>query len=134
MQRKNNPIYRLRNPSFIVYALERVFEKILMYCWTALFKFKCLFFGIKVGNRIEIFGNCIIRKYPFSNIQIGNRVQVISSSWRSSTANCHKCKLRTFSHTAFIIFEDNSEMTGSVIVARSKQVRIGKNVCWPPML
>ena len=132
MQKKNNLIYKLLNTSFIFYCLEKVLEKILTYYWTALFKLKCLFFGIKVGKRIEIFGNCITRKYPFSNIQIGNHVQLISSSWRSSTANCHKCKLRTFSSSASIIFEDNSGMTGGVVVARSKQIRIGKNCMIAP--
>jgi acetyltransferase-like isoleucine patch superfamily enzyme len=124
-----------------------LYERAATALWTLVFRFKCRVHGIKPGKQLEIFGNCIIRKHPQSRIEIGNGVQFISSSWRSSTANCFNCKLRTFADTSSIIFGDHSGMTGGAIVARSKTIRIGPrcmlapgvtildsdfHIAWPP--
>src|SRR5262249_4183280 len=74
--------------------------------------------------------------------------QLISSSWRSGASGISgPLRLRTFSATAQIIFEEGSGMSGGSITARSKTIRIGKNtligtdcvifdsdfhVAWPP--
>jgi acetyltransferase-like isoleucine patch superfamily enzyme len=123
------------------------YEKTATLLWTVAFRIKCRLLGIKPGRQLEVFGNCIIRKHPQSRIEIGNGVQFISSSWRSSTANCFNCKLRTFADTSAIIFGDHSGMTGGAIIARSKTIRIGArcmlapgvtildsdfHIAWPP--
>lgn len=115
--------------------------------WTLAFGLKCRLLGVRAGRRLEVFGNCIIRKHPQSQIVIGNNVQLISSSWRSSTANCFNCKLRTFYNTSAIFLGDHSGMTGGAIIARSKTIRIGAmcmlapgvtildsdfHIAWPP--
>lgn len=100
--------------------------------WTLLFGLKCRLLGVKSGRQLEIFGNCIIRKHPQSQIVLGDNVQLISSSWRSSTANCFNCKLRTFYSTSAIFLGDHSGMTGGAIIARSKTIRIGARCMLAP--
>jgi acetyltransferase-like isoleucine patch superfamily enzyme len=132
---------------FLWVAFELFVEKTLTAVWTSLFGVKCWCMGVSVGRDVEVFGNCIIRKHPLSTIAIGDRVQLISSSWRSSTANCHASKLRTFSETSRIVIGDNSGMTGCSIIARSKTIRVGTgcmlaagvkildsdfHIVWPP--
>jgi acetyltransferase-like isoleucine patch superfamily enzyme len=122
----------LSNPSFIIFVIEKITEHFLKVLWTAFFRLKSLLLGVKIKGRLDVFGNCIIRKYPGSKIELGDRIQLISSSWRSSTANCYRCKLRTFSSTAEIVFCEGSGATGGVIVARSKKITIGRNVMLAP--
>jgi acetyltransferase-like isoleucine patch superfamily enzyme len=119
----------ITNPLFV---FDLVFERAFTYFWTALFKVECFLRGIPVGKRPEIFGKCIIRKSPQSRIVIGNNVKIISSSWRSSTANCTNSKLRTFYPTSAIIMGDHSGMTGGAIIARSKTIRIGERCMLAP--
>ena len=119
----------LTNPLFVS---DLVLEKALTWFWTAIFSLQCCMRGIPTGTALEIFGRCIIRKSPRSRIIIGSNVQIISSSWRSSTANCGASKLRTFYETASIIMSDHSGMTGGALIARSKTIRIGKRCMLAP--
>lgn len=128
-------------------AADSFYQRAATFFWTFAFGLKCRLLGVKFGRQLEVFGNCIIRKHQQSQIMIGDGVQLISSSWRSSTANCFNCKLRTFYSTAAIILGDCSGMTGSAIIARSKTIRIGAkcmlapgvtivdsdfHIAWPP--
>lgn len=128
-------------------ALEISYESCATCFWTVFFALKCRLLDIRKGRELEVFGNCIVRKHPQSRIIIGDHVQLISSSWRSSTANCFNCKLRTFSKGSSIILGDHSGMTGGVIIARSRTISIGKgcmlapnvtimdsdfHIAWPP--
>lgn len=134
----------LRNPLFVV---DLLLERLLAAVSGVGFRVECLLRGIPVGRKPDVFGRCILRKSPRSTIVIGNNVQIISSSWRSSTANCHRSKLRTYYPSAAIIIGDHSGMTGGAIIARSKTIRIGNrcmlapnvtimdsdfHVAWPP--
>lgn len=131
----------LRMPADVLY------QRVATLLWTWIFRIKCGLLGVSFGRGLEVFGNCIIRKHPQSHIAIGDGVQLFSSSWRSSTANCFNCKLRTFHSTSSIIFGDHSCMTGGAIIARSKTIRIGArcliapgvtildsdfHISWPP--
>jgi acetyltransferase-like isoleucine patch superfamily enzyme len=131
----------------VLRVVELIYERSATFVWTLVFHFKCLLMGVKEGHKLEVFGNCIIRKHPQSRIVIGDHVQLISSSWRSSTANCFNCKLVTINKGAAITFGDHSGMTGGVMVARSKTITIGArcmlapnvtivdsdfHVTWPP--
>ena len=133
-----------RNRSFVIGFL---YEQIGTTVSTLVFHVDCWLHGVAVGRDLEVFGRCIIRRGPDSRIQIGDHVQIISSSWRSSTANCSPSKLRTFYPTAEIIFGDHSGMTGGAIIARSKTIRVGAycmlapnvtildsdfHIAWPP--
>ncbi len=119
----------LRNPLFV---LDTVFERVWTALSTALFRLECGLRGVEIGRQLDVFGRCIIRRGLDSRITIGNRVQIVSSSWRSSTANCTRAKLRTFYPSAQIIMEDRSGMTGGAIIARSKTIRIGEGCMLAP--
>ncbi len=118
--------------SLVRMATELAYQRSGTLFWTCVFCLKCWLLGVKFGRRLEVFGNCIIRKHQQSQISVGSNVQLISSSWRSSTANCFNCKLRTFYPTAVIAIGDNAGMTGGVIIARSKTIRIGENCMLAP--
>lgn len=130
-----------------MFVLELAVEKALNIFWGLVFRAECAVKGIPVGRRIDIFGKCIIRKAPWTKIVIGNDVQILSSSWRSSTANCMRSKLRTYFESAAIIIGDSSGMTGGAIIARSKTIKLGEHcmlgpnvtifdsdfhIAWPP--
>jgi acetyltransferase-like isoleucine patch superfamily enzyme len=115
-----------------IYVLELVVEKVMTLLWTFIFKLECFLKGIPTGRRLEIFGKCIIRKGMQSRIVIGNNVQIISSSWRSSSGNCSNSKLRTFHASSSIIMGDHSGMSGGAIIARSKTIRIGERCMLAP--
>src|SRR3989338_11583173 len=118
--------------SLVHIAADTFYQQAATFFWTLAFGLKCWLLGVKSGRRLEVFGNCIIRKHPQSKIVIGDGVVLVSSSWRSSTANCFNCKLRTFYSTAAIIFGDNSGMTGGAIIARAKTIRIGARCMLAP--
>src|SRR5271169_3477634 len=79
----------------IIRRVELTHEANATFWGTKMFYLKCHLMRIKVGYQLKVFGNCIIRKEPQSRIVIGNNVILVSDSWRSSTANCFNCKLRT---------------------------------------
>ena len=117
------------NPAFV---LELGLEPLGRALSTAWFRLQCLWHGVSAGRNLDIFGRCIIRRGLDSRIELGNHVQIISSSWRSSTANCGRSKLRTYYPTARIIMGDRSGMTGGAIIARSKTIRIGAGCMLAP--
>jgi len=119
----------LANPLF---AIDLVREAVMTRVWSALFRVHCWLSRVEVGSGVVAYGACIIRKAPRSTIRLGNGVVIVSSSWRSSTANCHRSKLRTYYPSASIIFEDRSGMTGGSIIARSKTIRIGAGCMLAP--
>ncbi len=119
----------IRNPAF---AIEFLLEKVLTGFWGLFFRIECRLKGIQVGRRVEIFGKCIIRKAPYTEIRIGDGVQIISSSWRSSTASCMRSKIRTFYPTAKVHMGHGSGMTGGSIIARSKTISIGERCMLAP--
>lgn len=119
----------LSNPGLV---FELALEPIGRALSTAWFRLQCAMHGVDAGRDLEIFGRCIIRRGLDSRIEIGNSVQIISSSWRSSTANCGRSKLRTYYPTARIIMGDGSGMTGGAIIARSKTIEIGDGCMLAP--
>jgi acetyltransferase-like isoleucine patch superfamily enzyme len=119
----------LHNPLFVSDIL---FERSWGLISTVCFRLECALRGVRVGSRSDIFGRCIIRRGLDSRIELGHHVQIISSSWRSSTANCTRSKLRTFYSSAAIIIGNHSGMTGGAIVARSKTIRIGDHCMLAP--
>lgn len=114
-------------------ALEELRTKFGTIFWTGLFRLRCSLKGIHVGSQVEVYGPIILRS-PNAGVSIGNRVQFISSSWRSSfSAISGPVRLRTFLPTARIIFEEGSGLGGGGSVsARSQTIRIGKNSIFGP--
>jgi len=123
------------------------FMAMARFASVAVFRAQCWLHEIECGCRPDIFGRVVIRSGD-GKIIVGDRVQFISSSWRSSaSAVAHPVRLRTFMPTARIIFGDGSGMSGGSVTARSRTIRIGKNtligpdcmfvdsdfhIAWPP--
>lgn len=83
--------------------------------------------NVRFGKKPKIFGVPIIRS-PRGNILIGDRVQLISSSWRSSaSALASRVRLRTFSDSATIVVGDGVGINGGSVTARSRRIQIGKD-------
>jgi len=115
--------------------------------WTRWFYLKCWYHEVKCGRNLEVFGDVLVRS-PEGEIVIGNNVQLISSSWRSSAASLnHGVRLRTFFPSARIVVEDGVGLNGTSITSRSQTIRIGRNtmiaancmildsdfhIAWPP--
>lgn len=108
--------------------------------WTALitslstwiFKIKCRVLGIRYGDRIEVYGRVLLRAIA-GQINIGSRVQFVSSSWRcTASALSHPVRLRTFEPSATIVLGDGCGLNGTSISVRSKSVRVGRNSIFGP--
>ena len=97
-----------------------------------IFKLKCFSAGCSCGKNIEVYGNVIMRS-KHGGIDIGDNVQLISSSWRSSTgALNHPIKLRTFSREAKIIIGSDCGLNGTSIISRSTVVQVGSETIIAP--
>lgn len=107
-------------------------ERTLTCAYGLLFRLQCLILRVRCGPKSNVFGLCIIRKHPLSQVRFGRGITLNSSSWRSSTANCSPCKFRTFHPAAKIIIGDRVGMNGTAIVARSKSIQIGNNTIIAP--
>src|SRR5438045_8104596 len=105
-------------------AIDRLTERVAGVYWRIRFRFTCLFQNVRPGKRLDIFGPIVMRS-PAGLVELGDDVQLISSSWRSSASGVGQLRLRTFQHTAQIIFGDHATMSGGSITARSKTIRIG---------
>jgi acetyltransferase-like isoleucine patch superfamily enzyme len=113
-------------------VLDTGHERVVTALSTAVFRLSCLWHGVRCGSSPEVYGRVLIRS-PRGTITIGNRVQFISSVWRSSAAGVsHPVRLRTFAPSARIIFGDGSGMSGGSVTARSRTIRIGKNTLIGP--
>lgn len=96
------------------------------------FRVRCWLFGFACGKSLEVYGWVLMRG-PTGSIEIGDSVQLISSSWRCSASSlAHPVRLRTFSRDARIVLEDGCGLNGTSITARSKVIRIGRNVLFGP--
>jgi acetyltransferase-like isoleucine patch superfamily enzyme len=123
----------------------------LLGSWLSRIVFRLAWIGndIRCGRSPDVYGRVIVRS-PRGKIRLGNRVSLISSSWRSSPSGVsHPVRLRTFGPTARIEIGDGSGLSGGSITARSQTIRIGNNtligpdclfvdsdfhVPWPPEL
>lgn len=95
---------------------------------TTRFHAKAKLFGLTVGKNVKCYGGVHILRAPGSTIVIGNDVNIVSSSWRSSASSLYaKVKFRTLSKTAKIIIGDNVSLNGTSIAARSRAIKIGSN-------
>lgn len=99
---------------------------------TAAFRIKCWLNGCRVGGDLEVYGRVILRS-PWGGIEIGDRVQLISSSWRCSAgALNHPVRLCTFMKEAKIILANGVGLNGTSITCRSTYVRIGAETMIAP--
>ncbi|PYQ48729.1 MAG: acyltransferase [Acidobacteria bacterium] len=105
-------------------AIDRIHESLLGFFSRLWLPVSCIFQNVELGKNIDVFGRVIIRSRA-GKVIIGDRVQLVSSSWRCSGSAILPIKLRTFNPSATIIIEDDCTMSGVSITARTKTIRIG---------
>ncbi len=118
------------------YLLQRVYESgremLASTCSTALFRLQCLLSGCSGGKNLYVHGRVILRSTT-GGVEIGDGVQLISSSWRASGgALNHPVKLHTFFKGARIIIENGCGLNGVSISCRSTEVRVGAGAIIAP--
>jgi hypothetical protein len=127
---RGSPLYLLRRLAEKACGILRTRLVTALSGW--IFRGRCGLFGFRCGARIEIYGWVLLRG-PAATVEIGDSVQLISSSWRcTSSALAHPVRLRTFLPTARIVLESGSGLNGTSITARSKTIRIGRNAMFGP--
>jgi len=124
------------SPRTFGYLLRRAYELgveiLLTGISTLILRLKCLLLGVHCGRRVHAFGRVILRA-PGANVEIGDDVSFLSSSWRcSSSALAHPVRLRTFSPAARIVIGDGAGLNGTSITARSRQIFVGRGAMIGP--
>lgn len=94
---------------------------------------KARLLGVCLGNHVKAHGPVGLLRWPGGRITIGHNVHFISS-WRRATAASLSApvRLRVFGPGAVIDIGDGCELSGTSITARSKAIRLGKNVLLGP--
>ncbi|HEV8661317.1 MAG TPA: acyltransferase [Thermoanaerobaculia bacterium] len=105
-------------------AIDRLIQGVLGLISRLRFRLGCTFQNVEYGKKIDVYGRVIIRS-PAGKVIIGDRVKLISSSWRCSGSAILPTKFRTGYPSAKIIIGDDCGMSGTSITARSKTIRIG---------
>jgi acetyltransferase-like isoleucine patch superfamily enzyme len=105
-------------------AIDRLHFALLSFFSRLWFPVSCAFQNVQRGKGIDVFGRVIIRS-PAGKVVIGDRVQLVSSSWRCSGSAILPIKLRTFNPSARIVIGERCTMSGVSITARTKTIRIG---------
>jgi len=116
------------------YGYRRLFIYILpLWFWRIVFKIKCIFWGIKCGSGVKVWGGVDLATSSKDSIKIGDDVSLISSSRRcAASALFSNVKLRTFKRSARIVVGSNVSLSATSIAARSKTVEIGDGTCVAP--
>lgn len=83
--------------------------------------------GCRLGSGTWFTGRVIVRRYPCSTIQIGDRCQFVSSSEGNNRGISHACVLATGKPDAKIIIGNECGFSGCSIVC-DREVHIGNKV------
>jgi len=123
-------------PSFcdlISYAVDKIYNSLLKLLSTCIARIKCLLYGIPFGPGLECFGTVYMIRAPYSRIELGKNVQIISSSRRATASTLYApTRMKTLSRTASIIIGDGVGMNGASITSRSKKIIIGDGTMLAP--
>lgn len=96
-------------------------------------RLKAALFGIKLGKGVTAHGPVGLLRWPGGVISIGDNVSIISS-WRRATACAlaFPARLRVFGPGAAIEIGPGCELSGASITARSKTIKLGRDVMLAP--
>lgn len=96
-------------------------------------RIKSYLLGVNIGTGTIAYGTVSLLRWPGGKIKIGSHVSLISS-WRRATASAlaWPIRLRVFGQQAAIEIDDGAQLSGTSITARSKTIKIGKNVLIGP--
>jgi len=104
-----------------------------LYISTIFFYIKIALIGVDVGRMVRCFGRVHLIRAPRSEIKIGVKVLLISTSERcTSSAIYSPIMLKTLSASSKIIIGDGVSLNGTSIVARSKTIMIGEGTMIAP--
>lgn len=132
MQGLLDKVRRYPKGFLIRYLLDETWRRIITQFSTATFRIKCWLSGCRAGRDLEVYGRVILRS-PWGGIEIGDRVQLISSSWRCTAAALnHPVRLCTFMKDAKIILAEGVGLNGTSITCRSTSVKIGAGTMIAP--
>jgi acetyltransferase-like isoleucine patch superfamily enzyme len=127
---RGTPLYLLRR--VLQGVLSAMRTRVVSSISTLFFRFRCTLLGYVCGRGVDIYGWILLRG-PAGTIEIGDEVQLVSSSWRcSASALAQPVRFRTFTRDARIILGPGSGLSGGSITARSKTIRIGRNAIFGP--
>lgn len=97
------------------------------YLWTPFNKVRFFINRIRLGSGTRFIGNCIISRYPQSDISIGSNCTFVSSKNVNLIGINRRCIISTQDRNAIIRIGSNCGFSGSTISAFNKIV-IGNNV------
>lgn len=132
--------WRARNPGPPGYVVRRVLQHVLGEARTRgvtalsslAFRARCAVLGHRCSPGVRVYGRVLLRG-PAGTIEIGDDVQLVSSSWRCSASTvAQPVRLRTFTREARIVLEAGSGLNGASVTARSKTIRICRNAIFGP--
>lgn len=113
-------------------GLELFCQRVAALLSTLRFRLKAPYYGVRLGRHLEVVGPVTLRVRG-GRIMIGSGVQLISSSWRcTSAALNHPVRLRTYLPSSNIVIEDGVGLNGTSITCRSKTIRIGRGTMIGP--
>jgi hypothetical protein len=120
-------------PRYVAYSLyERPRGTAIARLSTMLFRIKCFMYACSCGKGVVVYGKVVFLPL-YANIDIGDYVLMVSSSWRcSSGALNHPVRLRAFSRDSRIALEDTCSLNGTSITCRSTSVHIGAETMIAP--
>lgn len=104
---------------------------ILKYLSSLIYKIKVRYMGIDSG-KVNVIGKVILLRFPSSIIKVGDNCNFTSSNKTAGAATVSIVRLKTFTPSASIIIEDNVDLNGTSIAARSKKIFIKKNTLIGP--
>lgn len=90
-------------------------------------KLSAKWWGIKLGRHTEFDGKCYFRRFPGSEISVGNNCKFLSRPSANLIGINRPCIISTLTESAVIEIGDNCGFSGAVI-GSALHIKIGKNV------
>ena len=119
---KNNG--KLSDVNIIIFGL--IYDFIIKHYSTLFFYLKAKLIGVKLIGSVSVYGKVLIKRCPYSKIQLGKNVSLISNSWRGQFSTIHSpIKLQTHLINSRIIIGNSVGLNGTSIICRSTKIEIG---------
>ena len=123
-----NIVEILRRYSFrdlLPYACAQFFERVDLLVSSFVFRAKCLWHGVQLGGACRIWGRVKIRRFPGSQIRIGERFYLVNRAGRYAFNIFPQALLRTYAASSRIEIGDGVGANSVAIFCRSQTIRIG---------
>ena len=107
------------------YIISNISDLVILKFSNCLFLVNCIWHGIKINYGYKIWGKFCFRRFPGSEITIGNNFYAVCIPGRYSFNIFPQSLMRTCSSTARIIIGDDVGLNSIAIFCRSKKITIG---------